>query len=145
VKYSDKIHNAQLQAVADALGPASTMKIYSGDVPSSCDAANPSGEIAELELPRRPFRTPDGGKLMISEPWSGFAHTDGVAKSFRIADYLGEVHLQGTVSKSGMDGDLQLDKTEIKNGQKIAIGSFTVDMTDVREEQRKRVREMAEA
>ena len=62
VKYSDKIRNAQLHAVADALGPAAVMKIYSGDVPSSCDAANPSGEMAELELPRRPFHVPDGGE-----------------------------------------------------------------------------------
>jgi hypothetical protein len=147
VKYSDKIRNAQLQAVADGLGPAAVMKIFSGDVPSSCDAANPSGEIAELELPRRPFRVPDGGKLMISEPWSGFSHVaeTSVARSFRVYDYLGEVHLQGTITKRGEDGDLQLDTTEVKPGQKIAVGAFTLDFTDVREEQRKHQREMAEA
>jgi hypothetical protein len=147
VKYSDKIRNAQLQAVADALGPAATMKLYTGDVPSSCDAANPSGEIAELELPRRPFRVPDGGKLMISETWSGFSHASetSTAKSFRIFDYLGECHIQGTISKIGEDGDLQLDTDKVKPGQKIAVGAFTVDATDVREEQRKRQREMAEA
>ena len=118
MKYSDRIRNAQLAAVADALGPAATMKIYSGEVPSSCDAANPSGEIAELELPRRPFRSPDGGKLMIAEFWSGHSHVaeTSVARSFRIYDYLGEVHIQGTITKSGEDGDLQLDTTTIKPG-----------------------------
>jgi hypothetical protein len=138
VKYSTKVRNAQLAAVADALGPAAVMKIFSGEVPSSCDAANPSGEIAELELPRRPFRVPADGKLMIAESWSGFSHVaeTSVARSFRVLDYLGEVHIQGSITKSGEDGDLQLDTTEVKPGQRIAIGAFTIDTTDEREEQR---------
>jgi hypothetical protein len=145
VNYSQKIRTAQLEAVVAALGPAAVMKIFSGDVPSSCDVANPSGEIAELELPRRPLRVV-GMKMMISEPWSGFADAPETrtAKSFRVYDYLGEVHIQGTISKSGDGGDLQLDTNTIKPGQKIAIGSFTLDFTDVPEEQRKRVRELAE-
>jgi hypothetical protein len=133
VKYSDKIRKAQLQAVADALGPAAVMKIFSGDVPQNCDAANPSGEIAEIELPRNPFMIPANGKLMIAEPWSGFSHATETrtAKSFRVYDYLGEVHIQGTISKQGTDGDLQFDTTEIQPGQRIAIGSFTLDfLTD---------------
>jgi hypothetical protein len=108
---------------------------------------HPAGEIAELELPRRPFHVPNAGKLMIAEPWSGFSHAAETctAKSFRIFDYLGECHIQGTITKNGEDGDLKLDTTEIRKGQKIAIGAFTLDFTDVREEQRKRARELAEA
>lgn len=150
MKYSDKIRNERLNVVASALGPAAVMRIYSGAVPSSCDAANPSGELVEIELPRRPFLAPQGAKLMISEPWSGFAHADGTAKSFRVFDYLGECHIQGTITKRGGLGDLQLDTDEIHNGQKVAIGAMTliefgdVDDEEARTEMR-RSREMAEA
>jgi hypothetical protein len=147
VQYSSRIRNAQLEAVAAALGPAATLKIFSGACPSSCDAANPPGEIAALELPRKPFRVPDGGKLMISESWAGLSHAPETctAKSFRVMDYLGEVHIQGTITKNGLDGDLQLDTTEVKPGQRISIGAFTIDAADVREEQRQRQRELEEA
>jgi hypothetical protein len=150
VKYSEKIRNERLNVVASALGPAAVMKIFSGECPSSCDAANPSGEIAEIELPRRPFLAPQGAKLMISEPWTGFAHADGTAKSFRVFDYLGECHIQGTITKSGGLGDLQLDTDEIHNGQKVAIGAMTliefgdVDDEEARTEMR-RSRELEEA
>jgi hypothetical protein len=129
VQYSERIRTAQMEQIVLALGPAAVMKIFSGDVPSSCDAADPVGEICELELPRRPFLTPDGGKIMIAEPWVGEAHASdkSTAKSFRVYDYMGEVHIQGTVSKNGEDGDLQLDTTRILKGQRLSIGAFTIE------------------
>jgi hypothetical protein len=136
VKYSEKIRNERLNVVASALGPAAIMRIYSGDVPSSCDAANPSGELVEIELPRRPFHAPQGAKLMISEPWYGSAHADGIAKSFRIFDYLGECHISGTISKAGGEGDLQLDSDEIHAGQRISISAMTlIEFGDVDDEE----------
>jgi hypothetical protein len=146
-QFSEKIKNERLNVVASALGPAAIMRIYTGPVPSSCEAVNPSGEIVELELPRRPFLAPNGAKLMIAEPWVGFAHADGTAKSWRVFDYLGETHMQGSVSKRGEGGDIELDTTEIHAGQKCVIGAFTlaaVDEFDASEEQRKRMREMEE-
>jgi hypothetical protein len=65
-QYSEKMRNERLNVVASALGPAAIMRIYSGDVPSSCDAANPPGELVEIELPRRPFLAANGAKLMIN-------------------------------------------------------------------------------
>jgi hypothetical protein len=126
LQFSEKIRNEPLNVVAWALGPAAVMKIYSGECPSSCAAANPSGELVEIELPRRPFIAPNSTKMMIAEPWSGFAHADGVVRSFRVFDYLGEPHLQGSISKLGEGGDMQLETVEVHAGQKVAIGSFSL-------------------
>jgi hypothetical protein len=110
------------------------MRLFSGACPNNCDSANPPGELCEIELPRHAYLPANGAKLMISEPWVGFAHADGVAKSFRVYDYLGEPHIQGSVSKTGDGGDLQLDTDKIHNGQKVVIGAMTLieigDMDD---------------
>jgi hypothetical protein len=151
MKYSEKIRNARLNVVTDTIGPAAILRIYSGPVPSSCDAANPSGLLVEIELPHRPFNLADGAKLMISEPWSGWAHADGIAKSFRLSDYMGAPHVQGTISKTGGGGDMELDIIDIHAGQKVVIGAMTlvefgdVDDEEARSEMRRVKRALEEA
>jgi hypothetical protein len=146
-RYSEKIRNDRLTVIASALGPAAIMRIFAGAVPSTCDAADPPGKLVEIELPRQPFLAPSGAKLMISQPWTGYARADGTAKSFRISDYLGAVHVQGTITKNGGGGDLQLDTTEVHTGQKVVVGAMTLvefgDLDD--EEARRALRELEEA
>jgi hypothetical protein len=132
MKYATRIRDAQLRVISDAFGPAPVMKIYASDEPPDCDSSTPVGELAMLELPRRPFKNPVGGRLEIAESWLGEAHTDGVAKCFRIETYLGEVVLQGSVSAPDGDGDLKLDPPKMENGQRISVAGFTLDMSDAR-------------
>jgi hypothetical protein len=131
VKYSERIRNRQLEAVVEALGPAATLKIFSGDVPHRCADADPPGELAQIELPRRPFNFPDGGLLQISEPWLGDVHAKkGVAASFRIYDLFGECHIQGSITAKRDGGDLELDPPDMTQGQRVSIAGFTLDQTD---------------
>ena len=128
---SEKIRHRQLEAISDALGPAATLLLFSSDVPEGCDAANPQGELAAVELPRRPFKLPLGGVMEISDaPRLGEAHDTGTAKSFRIVDFFGEAHIQGTVSGPEGDGDLKLDPVQMDRGQRLSIAGFTFKMPE---------------
>jgi hypothetical protein len=131
MRYCEKIRNRQLEAIVDALGPAATLRLFSGSVPADCEAPNPTGELAEVELPRRPFKMPLGGVMEISDgPWLGEAHDTGTAKSFRIQNYFGETLVQGSVSSPDGDGDLKLDPAKMERGQRLSIAGFTFNMRE---------------
>jgi hypothetical protein len=124
-----KMVNDQLEVIVNALGSSAVLKIFAGAAPPSFDAPDPSDELAEIELPARPFHV-EGGRLEVSESWVGWVHSDGVARSFRV--YSGDdgvPHIQGSV---GEGGDLQIEvqggKAEVGRGQKFVIGGFTVAM-----------------
>jgi hypothetical protein len=129
MQYSTKVRNEQMRAIIAALGPGAVMRFYSSELPESCDAADPSGEVAEVELDRQPFLMSIDGKLVNNGVWLGEVHKEsGVPKSFRIIDFYGECHIQGTVSKTGDGGDIQLevDGDKLELGQRLNIGGFTI-------------------
>ena len=140
MKFSEKVRNRELAVFADVLGLASVLKLFSGDVPHRCADADPVGEIATVEPPRELFNSPNGGQLHISQPWLGECHADGAAKSFRIVDHFGEVHIQGTVTGPEGNGDLKLDPNEMVAGQRVSISSFTLDRSDAAEERWERLK-----
>jgi hypothetical protein len=86
------------------------------------------------------FNAPLGAVLHISQPWLGSAVADGAAKSFRLYDHFGEVHIQGTVSGPEGLGDLKLDPDSMVAGQRISIGAFSLDRSDAAYERLERLK-----
>jgi hypothetical protein len=150
-QYSEKVHKAQkesalkvhlvafrahLEAIADTLGNTATLKIYTGPLPKSCDAPSPAGEVVSYSLPPQPFLKPrDEGQNVVmynSEAWLGDVLKDVRAdaiRCFRVFDYLGECHIQGTVTPDGGGGAIQFataGANTIRQGQRLNIGEFAI-------------------
>jgi hypothetical protein len=164
-QYSEKVQDAQkesalkihlvafkahLEAIADTLGTSATMKLFTGPLPKSCDAPSPPGEVVVYILPPQPFLKPrDDGKEVVmynSELWLGDVQKDVQVDDiccFRVFDYLGQCHLQGSVSPEGGGGDLQLNAGDklIRKGQRVNIGEFVIaiEKRATRQHQRGRV------
>jgi hypothetical protein len=129
MRYDEETRNARLNQVAAKIGGGGMLRIFSGEERERCEAADPPGMLAEIELPDKPFRDADGGVLLMSAPWTGHgAHDAGkgtLANSFRVYDALGNCRMEGTVTAHEDGGDLLLDNPSIAAGQKIVIGGFT--------------------
>jgi hypothetical protein len=147
-QYSEKVHAAQreaahkairaayhvhLEMIAKTLGTSAVMKLFTGPLPADCAAPNPPGEVVEYDLPPQPFLAPrDEGQEVVmynSQAWIGDVSKDVKAsdiKEFRLYDYLGECHIQGSVSPEGDGGDLLLHTGPemIRQGQRLNIGEF---------------------
>jgi hypothetical protein len=88
-------------------------------------------------LPRSPFAAPRAGALDVSMSWLGNAVDDGVARSYRVVDHLGDTCLAGDCvgpDDSDRVGVLRLDPPNMVKGQRISIGQFQLRERE-REEQ----------
>jgi hypothetical protein len=132
MRYAERICNEWLDVIDEAFGRGSVFKLFSGEPPHNCEAADPpDGKcIAEGELPLQVFRRADGARIELTEPWHFYANKAAgrgtLARSFRIYNSLHECVLQGSVSAPEDGGDLILDGQQVAAGQKISIMEFTL-------------------
>lgn len=105
------------------------LKFYSGAEPANCAAANPSGELATVQLPMACLTTTNG-VTSLAGSWSGAGDsgiTTANAASFRMFDPSGtKCVMQGSVSASGGGGDLILANVSIAASQPVNVTGFTV-------------------
>jgi hypothetical protein len=107
--------------------------LFSGPAPNTTESADPSGMLAEIDLPVRPFQPAIGGRLVSShEPWRGVGvrqrggKDDGaVACCFRLYDYLGNCRVQGDIGTEAW-ADLILSDCLVHAGQPIVINDFVL-------------------
>lgn len=115
---------------ADVEGPGA-IRVYDGAKPTNADTAL-SGQtlLAEFVLADPSFAAPAARAIAIdAEPvLSTVGLAAGDAAWFRAVDNSGDTVLDGTVSTTGNDGDLQLTTTAVSVGLTLEItgGSFTL-------------------
>lgn len=120
--------NATLQAIEDTVGPNPILAILTGTAPTDCATGNTGTVVASMTLPTSWLADPSNGVITLSGTWQDLsADNSGIAGYFRIFDGTGTTcHMQGTVTATGFGGDMQLDNTNIGQGQQINITSFTI-------------------
>ena len=119
---------AQIQTRVATAGGTALLKLFSGTVTANCAAADPTGVLCTINLPTT-FLSSSSGATSIVGTWSqasaSGAGLPGSAASFRVYDSTGTCHVQGTVTATGLGGDLTLNNTSIAAGQTVSITAAT--------------------
>jgi hypothetical protein len=132
IQLSVAVRDARLDSIETLIGTSPKLLIYSGAVPASCAAPDPSGLLATITLPSDWMNDAAAGSKTLKGTWSGVGSSAGVAASFRIKDSgLVACHLQGIVTATAMGGDLTLDNTNIAVSQVINVTTFTLTDANV--------------
>lgn len=126
LQYSTAIRNNQLDQVEATAGASAKLRILTGSAPANCAAAETGSLLCEIALPSDWMAAASSGSKAKAGTWQGTAGAGGTAGYFRIVDNAGTTcHVQGTCGQGS--GDLQLDNTNIANGQQITINTFTLN------------------
>lgn len=126
LQYSVPVNNARLDATETTIGANPKLCIYTGSVPANCAAAASGTKLLEITLPADWMADASAASKGKQGTWSAAAMAAGVAGYFRVLNSAGTVaHLQGTCGQG--TGDLQLDNTNIANGQVVTVNTFTIN------------------
>lgn len=128
MQYSVTVRNAKLDAVETAIGASAVLKIRSGAAPANCAAADTGDVLATLSLPSDWMAAASGGTKAMSGTWEDTsADAAGTAAHFRLYASDGTTcHMQGTVTATGLGGDMEVDNTSFATGQAFSITAFTL-------------------
>lgn len=128
VQYSTTLRNAQLDAVETVISTSPKLQIRTGTQPATCATADSGTLLAEITLPSNYFEdAASGAKAKTSTAWSVAASVTGTAGHFRIKDSSGATtHIQGSISVTGGNGDLQLDNLSLVATQTVTVTTFTI-------------------
>lgn len=128
LQYSVDVRNAKLDAVETEIGTSAVMKIRTGAAPASCATADSGTVLATLSLPSDWMAAASSGSKAKSGTWEdSSADAGGTAAHFRIYASDGTTcHIQGTVTATGGDGDLEVDNTSFASGQPFSVTGFTI-------------------
>jgi hypothetical protein len=120
--------NARLDSIETAVGVSAILQIWSGEIPANCAAAaTGTGLFSSRLAPDWAANAANGSKSFNNLPLSGTAIATGTAGYFRIMDSTATTcHMQGTVTESGIGGDMIIDNADILNGQPVNITGFII-------------------
>jgi hypothetical protein len=101
-QYDVDVRNALIAAFIAAIGPAPTLKIRTGSMPSSTAAARTGTILVSMVLPSTWQAAPSNGVSNLSGTWSGTASAAGDAGHFEVypAGSPTDVKYQGLVTKA---------------------------------------------
>ena len=120
--YSTTLRNAQLDAITTAVGSAGKLQIYDGTRPATGGTA--TTKLAEFTLGSPFSAAASSGALSPTLPSNTTGITNGTATWFRITTSGGTFVIDGSVSTSG--ADLNLNTVTISTGGTVSITGFTI-------------------
>lgn len=127
LQFSDALRNAMLNQIETIGGAAAKVKIYTGTAPANVAAAATGTLLATFTL-ASDWMGDAGATLAGRKDFTGTPSTTAVAAGtaayFRITTNADVAFMQGTISTTG--ADLNLDNTNIANGQSIQITSWQI-------------------
>lgn len=126
LQLSVRARNASLDAIETVIGATATLEIRSGAAPASCAAADSGTVLVTIVLPSDWASAAANGAKALLGAWSDLAaDAAGTAGHFRLKG-AGVCDMQGTVTGTGLGGDMTLDNTNIAVNQQVSITSFTL-------------------
>lgn len=123
--FSSTVRNALLDAIESAIGASAVLKIRTGAPPSNVAAASTGTVLATLALPADWMLAAAAGSKAMNGVWQdSSADADGQAAHYEIVSSGGTVHLRGTVTKTGLGGDMTVDNDIFATGQAFTVTSY---------------------
>jgi hypothetical protein len=124
-QYGATLRNNQVSQIQTTVGSTSTLVFYTGAQPANC-AASPTGSVlATITLPST-FLTSSGGVATLFGSWATTGSGSGNAGYFRILDGSSVCHVQGSVTATGLGGDMTLNSVVIGITQPVSVTTFSV-------------------
>lgn len=127
LKFSDTVRNGMLDAVESVISTKPFLNIYTGASPVNVGDAATGTLLFNYELPSDWMNAASGGSKSKAGTWSGSSIGNGSATYFRIYTSGSVSSIQGTVSGSGLGGDMILDNVSIISPQIVTIQTFTLN------------------
>jgi len=109
-----------------ALFNAGKLRIYTGSQPASGDDAASGTLLAEITLPNPAFGAASGGIASKAGTWQVNAGAAGVAGWARMLNSALSMNIDYAVTITGGGGDMELQNTNIANGQQVTVTSATL-------------------
>lgn len=126
LQLSVRARNASLDAIETVIGNTAVLEIRTGAPPASCQTADSGTVLVTINLPADWAAAAANGAKALLGTWSdSAADAGGVAGHFRLKG-AGVCDMQGTVTGTGLGGDMTLDNTNIAVNQQVSITSFTL-------------------
>lgn len=127
MKYSVTVNNARLDAVETAIGAGPKVELRSGPVEANCAAASAGTLLANGTLPADWLAAAVAGVKAKAGTWTLTGSKTGTLGHFRIFDSTGVTcHLQGSITLTGLGGDLTVDNLSIAPAQVVNVTGFTI-------------------
>jgi hypothetical protein len=123
-QFGEVLRNQMATSLSSALSNG-VIKLFSGAAPVDCQAADPAGELASGILPAI-AATALSGVVSKFGSWLFTGSAAGNALSFRVYDSSLVCIHQGTVSVSGMGGDMIIDTIAINPAQAGEVTGYAV-------------------
>jgi hypothetical protein len=129
VTLNTALKNVLLDGLDSAFN-AGTLTIRTGPAPGA-NAAATGTVLATITLPADAFAAASGGTKAAQGTWQdASADASGTAQHFRLVSGAGTLVLEGTVTATGVGGDLELDNTSVASGQQVTITAFTLSSSN---------------
>jgi len=132
IQFSVTTRNARLDAIESVNGTACAMQIRTGAQPANCGTANSGTLLATINLPANWMAAASSGSKAKSGTWQdASADGTGIAAHFRIFNDQTTkdettCFMQGSVTETGFDGDLQVSDPSFIAGQLFTVTAFTL-------------------
>jgi len=127
IQWSTTVRNALLDAWEMAIGTSAIIRIYTGTVPANCAAAATGTKLIDLPLASDWAAAASGGaKNLNSVPLASTTLAGGTPGYYRIYAADGTTcHEQGSVTLSGLGGDMTLDNISLNASQGVNVTMFS--------------------
>jgi hypothetical protein len=128
LQVSNAVRSAMADAIETAIGASPKLRLRTGSAPASLAAAATGTVVAEMTLPADWMAAAVNGVKSLSGSWQdGSADATGTVAHFEIVSSDGATrHLQGTVTGTGLGGDIELQNTSVNSGQAVSITAFNL-------------------
>lgn len=135
-KVNVNILNAMLDAIESGanagqttgIGANAILKLRTGAPPTAPTDADTGTVIATLQLPSDWLANASGGSKSKSGTWQDLsADNAGTIGHFRVYDSTAtNCGMQGTVTKTGLGGDMTVDNDVVEAGQVVQVTTFVI-------------------
>lgn len=127
LQYSVALRNAQLDQIEAVIGTSAVLKLRTGAPPANVATADSGTVVATMTLPSDWMAAASGGSKSKSGTWEDTsADNAGTIGHWRLYQSDGTTcHVQGTVTNTGLGGDLTVQNVVVEAGQPITISGFT--------------------
>lgn len=124
LQYSLSHRTNEMNQLNTDLGNAAVLKTYTGTPPANVAAAITGNNVTSHNCNTTVFGSALNGVLTANQIANAVASNSGTVTHFRVSKFDGTVVMQGTVSTTG--ADLNLDNNIINSGQTVSLPTFTV-------------------
>jgi len=127
MKYSVTVNNARLDAIEAAIDASPIIRLFTGNAPADCAAADSGIKAAEGTLPADWMAAAAAGVKAKAGAWALTGLATVNIGHFRIYESFGiTCHLQGSVTLTGNGGDMTVDNLSIAPAQGVTVTAFAI-------------------